>query len=145
MPFHYLTKKASSLLDSLAIVLSGLCLVHCLALPALIALFPLLGATLIDHETFHQLILIAVVPTTVIALGTGYYRHRSKSIAALGTVGIAALVFAAFALHAFHAHAAETWITVGGGLLLALAHTMNFRRCGRHRHATRLLPRNEQV
>lgn len=141
MSLDYLTNKLSSLLDSLAIALSGLCLVHCLALPALIVLFPLLGATLIDHESFHQLILIAVVPTTAIALGTGYLRHKSNSIALLGLAGVAALVYAAFALHSMHAHAQETWVTVGGGLLLALAHTMNFRRCRRHRHGVALLMR----
>lgn len=129
--FHF-TTKLSSLLDSLAIALSGLCLVHCLALPALIALFPLLGASLIDHQSFHQIILIGVVPTTTVALGAGYLRHRRLPIALLGLAGIAALAYAAFALHARHAHDLETWVTVGGGLLLAFAHVLNFRHC-RHR------------
>lgn len=98
--------KWSSVLDSIAVGLSGLCLVHCLALPLLIALFPLVGASfeLIDHTTFHQLILVAVLPTSALALGSGYRRHHHKPAALLGIAGVAALVFAAFALHAFHAH-----------------------------------------
>lgn len=126
--------KWSSVLDTVAVGLSGLCLVHCLALPLLIALFPLVGASfsLIDHTTFHQLILVAVIPTSALALGSGYRRHRHKPAALLGIAGVAALVFAAFALHAFHAHHLETWVTVAGGLTLALAHVSNFRRC---RHA----------
>src|SRR5690625_3971385 len=95
----YFTTNLSSVLDTFAIALSGLCLVRCLALPVVIALFPLLSVTLIDHEAFHHIILIAVLPTTAIALGLGYRRHRRTSVAALGTAGVAALVFAAFALH----------------------------------------------
>lgn len=138
------TFKMSSVLDTVAVGLSGLCLVHCLALPLLIALLPLVGATLIDHESFHQIILIAVVPTTAIALGSGYIRHRRAAIAALGAVGIGALAFAAFALHALHAHAMETWITVAGGLILAVAHIRNFRHCRHHGHAGNRLACHEQ-
>lgn len=141
---HYFTTKMSSALDSLAIALSGLCLVHCLALPVLIALFPLLGVGLIDHESFHQVILIAVVPTTTIALGSGYIRHRYKRVAVLGIAGVAALVFAAFALHSLHAHAMETWLTVAGGLMLAFAHVLNYRRCSHHKHGAKWLARNER-
>lgn len=130
------TAKMSSVLDSVAVGLSGLCLVHCLALPLLIALFPLLGASLIDHETFHQLILIAVIPTTAISLGAGYRRHRHAPVAVLGIIGVAALVFAAFALHTLHAHYLETWVTVAGGLTIASAHVGNFRRCRHAGHAT---------
>lgn len=143
MKFNNFNAKLSSILDAFAVGLSGLCLVHCLALPLLIALFPLLGATLIDHEAFHQIILIAVLPTSAIALGVGYSRHRHKPVAVLGSVGVAALVFAAFALHAFHAHHLETWITVAGGIALALAHTINFRRCRHGAHGSGGLKRYE--
>lgn len=140
-----LTTKASSLLDSLAIALSGLCLVHCLALPVIIALFPLLSLHLIDHESFHQIILIAVVPTTTIALASGYHRHRRKPVALLGLVGIGALAYAAFALHAEHAHALETWVTVAGGLVLAGAHVLNYRHCRHHGCIPHELNHNEQA
>lgn len=141
----YFTTKLSSMLDTVAIALSGLCLVHCLALPIVIALFPLLSVTLIDHEAFHQIILIAVLPTTAIALIVGYRRHRRTSVAALGVAGVAALIVAAFALHSLHAHAMETWITVAGGLMLAAAHIQNFRQCRHHAHAPKWLARNERA
>lgn len=126
---HNFTHKLSSRLDKIAVALSGICLVHCLALPVLIMLFPLLGATLIDHETFHQLILVVVLPTSVIALGMGYRRHRSNRVAVLGALGAGALIAAAFALHALHAEHLERWVTVAGGVLLAIAHIGNFRLC----------------
>ncbi len=127
------TRKVSDKLDRTAVALSGICLVHCLALPLAIALFPLLGTTLIGHDTFHQLILIVVLPTTVVALAMGYRHHRSLWVAALGFLGAAALVFAAFAVHALHGENLERWVTVAGGVTLALAHIGNFRLC-RHAH-----------
>lgn len=135
-PERHFTRKVSARLDTAAIALSGICLVHCLALPLVVTLLPLFGATLIDHETFHQLILVLVLPTSVIALGMGYKRHRNNRIAALGVIGAGALVAAAFALHALHAEPLERWVTVAGGITLAIAHIGNFRLC-RHAHGPR--------
>lgn len=120
-------------LDQTAVALSGLCLVHCLLLPIVLAIFPLIGFSFMAHESFHQLILIVVVPTTVFALGAGCWRHRSMLVALLGTAGIAALVVAAFTVHAMGAQQLERWVTVAGGLLLAAAHIRNFQLT-RHRH-----------
>ncbi|GAB3674102.1 MerC domain-containing protein [Salinisphaera aquimarina] len=114
-------------LDKTAVALSGLCLVHCLLLPLFIAVFPILGFTVVSHETFHQLILLLVIPTTVIALGMGYRRHHSRVVATLGLAGVAALVVAAFAVHELGTEALERGVTVAGGLLLAAAHLRNFR------------------
>lgn len=114
-------------LDRAAVLLSGLCLVHCLALPLIIALFPVFGFSVVEHTTFHQLILVVVIPTTVLALGAGYRRHRRAIAPALGVVGIGALVMAAFAVHALNAESVERSVTVAGGLLIAAAHIQNFR------------------
>ncbi|ROO24438.1 hypothetical protein SAOR_14680 [Salinisphaera orenii MK-B5] len=124
-------------LDKTAVALSGLCLVHCLALPLLIAVFPVLGFTVVEHETFHQLILIVVIPTTAIALGVGCRRHRSRLVAVLGILGVLALVVAAFVVHAMGTEALERTVTVAGGLVLAAAHVRNFvltRALHDHRH-----------
>lgn len=125
-------------LDKAAVALSGLCLVHCLALPLVIALFPVFGFTVVDHGTFHQLILVVVVPTTVLALGVGYRRHRHLSVPLLGALGVAALVVAAFAVHAVSTETVERGVTIAGGLLIAAAHIQNFRLTRAqpcHRHA----------
>ena len=41
-------------LDALAMLLSGLCLIHCLALPLLVAALPLAASSLVADERFHQ-------------------------------------------------------------------------------------------
>lgn len=114
-------------LDKTAVMLSGLCLVHCLLLPLVIAVFPVLGLSFVSHETFHQLILIVVIPTTLIALGVGVARHRSRAVALLGLTGIVALIAAAFVVHDMGSAALERWATVAGGVILAAAHIRNFQ------------------
>ncbi|WP_293620732.1 MerC domain-containing protein [Salinisphaera sp.] len=133
---HNVTGK----LDKAAVVLSGLCLVHCLALPVVVALFPVFGFTVVEHGTFHQLILIVVIPTTVVALGAGYRRHRRHVVPFFGTLGVLALVMAAFGAHALGADMLERATTVVGGLLIAVAHIQNFRyaragHCPHHGHS----------
>nr|WP_296044722.1 MerC domain-containing protein [uncultured Alteromonas sp.] len=51
-------EQTQSLGDKLAIGLSALCVIHCLAMPVLLIILPTLGAVLADtHELFHQVIL----------------------------------------------------------------------------------------
>ena len=133
---HNVTGK----LDKAAVVLSGLCLVHCLALPLVVALFPVFGFTVVEHGTFHQLILIVVIPTTVLALGAGYRRHRRNVVPVFGALGVMALILAAFGAHALGADILERGVTVVGGLLIATAHIQNFRytragHCPHHGHS----------
>lgn len=118
--------------DSLALVLSAVCLVHCLALPVALTLLPTLAAGLIDHAEFHKLMLLFVLPTSLLALGIGCHRHRRRDVVVLGGMGLTLLVFAALAVHDWSGEW-ERYATVAGGLLLSAAHIQNFRACRRDR------------
>ena len=121
-------------LDRIAVQLSGLCLLHCLALPLLIACLPVLGLAEHGHEPFHELMLVVVVPLAVVSLGRGFARHRQARVIGCGALGVALLAVAALLVHP-HAHightvtdeAAERWMTVAGALILAGAHIVNAR------------------
>lgn len=115
-------------LDGLALTLSAICLVHCLALPVALSLAPTLAAGLIDHADFHKLMLIVALPASLLAFGIGCRRHRRLDVLVLGGLGLTMLVFAAYAAHAWHG-ALERYVTVAGGLILAFAHIQNFRAC----------------
>lgn len=117
------------LLDRLAIGASTLCLIHCLALPALLFVLPALSALLTVSEGFHALAFAVAVPTSAAALAMGHRRHRRHRPALIALIGLTAIgVGALAALSA----AAETAITVTGSLLLAAGHTCNARAM-RHR------------
>lgn len=115
-------------LDGLALTLSAICLVHCLALPVALTLLPTLAAGLIDHADFHKLMLIVALPASLLAFGIGCRRHRRLDVLVLGGLGLSMLVFAAYAAHAWHGEL-ERYVTIAGGLILALAHIQNFRAC----------------
>lgn len=116
-------------LDALALVLSGTCMVHCLALPVLITVFPILGGSLLEEDSFHALFLILVLPTSSIALFMGCRRHRDRVTAFLGAAGMTILVAAAFLAHDLVGPDGERVATMIGGLTLSAAHILNFYRC----------------
>jgi len=115
-------------LDGLAMLFSALCLVHCLALPVLVAALPLAASTFVTDERFHQWLLLGAVPTSLIALGWGWRRHRSPQVAWFGLIGMALMVFAAFGIQfgLLDAHG-ERLLTIVGAVLLAVAHLRNYR------------------
>lgn len=115
-------------LDALAMAFSALCLVHCLALPLLVAALPLAASSLFADERFHQWLLLGAVPTSVIALGWGWRRHRDSLVAWLGAVGLVLMVFAAFGIQTGLIDAfGERLLTVIGAIALAVAHLRNYQ------------------
>jgi len=119
--------------DLLAVTLSGLCLVHCLALPLVASLLPLAGASMqtgAQAEWVHWLFALIAAPLSAWTLTRPHPQGLPRLAIGLAGVG-AGLLFAGAA--GFPSHELETPITVTGGLLLASAHILNARRRV-HRH-----------
>ena len=116
-------------LDRLGIVLSGICIVHCLALPLLLAALPFLGGSLLGGHGFHEVLLLAVLPVSMVALGFGWRRHGDARVLWLGGAGLALLAFATYGYRLIGLP--EDWervISIIGGLIHAAGHVLNFRR-----------------
>lgn len=109
-------------LDRVAIALSGLCIVHCLATAILLAMMSaasgLLGAPII-----HEVGLVLAIGLAAIALGRGVIAHGRRLPAATGLTGIALMAAAVLGRHG----AGEVLLTVSGVALLAIAHALNRR------------------
>lgn len=118
-------------LDLAGVILSGICLVHCTLLPVLLALLPFLGAHYEADERLHLLVTILVVPVAMLALLSGYRRHRLMWVPILGLIGLA-LILAAPALHETLGHTLEGVVTALGGLGLISAHLVNWRNLHSH-------------
>jgi hypothetical protein len=112
--------------DGLAVLLSGICLVHCLLLPQIVGLFPLLGASILGHQQFHQVLLFLVLPTSVIGLGLGFRRHHKYYTLVTGAIGVAMLVAISLIAHDLVDSATEIIIASVGGLIVAASHILNF-------------------
>ena len=115
------------LLDGVGVGMSMLCLVHCLALPLLVAALPLIAASVVTSESFHVWMLVAIVPTSVLALGSGFRKHRQAMLFLPGVAGLCLIAAGAFgpALIGMPPWL-DTALTVFGGLLLATAHVLNY-------------------
>ena len=118
-------------LDAIAVVLSGVCMLHCLALPLLLTISPILNVTLLSETVFHVLLLVFILPTSVIALTIGCRSHKDKITLVLGALGLSILTITAFFGHQLVGLTGERILTSFGGLILASAHIQNYRCCRR--------------
>lgn len=118
-------RKPAATLDRIAATLSGLCLLHCLALPLLIAGLPVLSELSGGH--FHAQMLTVAIPVSVIALGLGFRRHENSYVIAIGVLGMLLLVVGGTVAHSRYGLAADRSLSVAGALILAVAHYFNSR------------------
>lgn len=121
----------TGLLDKTGIGLSTACMLHCTALPLLVVLSPSLLGNLFDHASFHQWLLLLILPTAIIAFAIGWRRHRNVNTLVAGILGIALLLLAAFVGHDVLNELGEKLVTSAGGVLLAVGHLLNLRKLPR--------------
>lgn len=116
-------RKSKHLLDISAISLSVVCLLHCIALPLLIAVLPLWGMQFIGDERVHAGLLFAALPVSVIGLWLGARCHRHRWFMLTGFAGLALMMLGVTA----SAEVLEHTLTVAGVLLVVIAHFLNWR------------------
>src|SRR6187397_1429716 len=88
---HVLPMAASRYLDRIAISLSTICIVHCLAMPFVVAMLPVAALTFGNDGHFHALMLWLVVPTSAVGFAIGYRVHAKAGIVLTGVVAVAIL------------------------------------------------------
>lgn len=115
------------MIDGPAMALSGLCLIHCLALPLLSASLPLAGAWA-EAEWLHQAFVIAALPFVVMGVMSKQATLIAKSMIA---IGFSVLVLGAF-VEALHDY--ETPLTVIGACLLAIGHGLRWMKTSALQH-----------
>jgi hypothetical protein len=108
-------------LDRLAIGLSGLCLVHCLATAILLGLLASAGG-LLGAPIIHEVGLTLAMILGAIALGRGVIEHNFILPSSVGAMGLGVM---AGALQLPHDGTEALYTIVGVGLL-ALGHRLNF-------------------
>jgi hypothetical protein len=107
-------------LDRIAIGLSGLCVIHCIASAALVALLASAGA--LGSPLVHEVGLTLAMIIGAYALGRGLLDHGFLMPAAIGSVGLAVMAGAL----TLPEGGVEAICTVIGVMILALAHRLNF-------------------
>ena len=116
-------------LDLYAVGLSTLCVLHCVALPVLVALMPVVGQAA-ENELVHRVLAVSAVPVSLRVIWKTRPLNRNRLFVGAALLGLALLLLPAF-VEAVSAY--EEPITVAGGVLLACAHIWHWlRRCGRN-------------
>ena len=108
-------------LDRMAIGLSGLCLVHCLATSVLLALVASAGSIL-GADWIHEVGLGLAMIMGAISLGRGILEHGYSMPSAVGGLGLGVMAGALTMPH----NGSEALYTVVGVGILALGHRLNF-------------------
>ena len=107
-------------LDRLAMGLSGLCMVHCVATAVLLALLASAGGFL-GAPIIHEVGLTLAMVMGVLALGRGILEHGYTMPSAVGGLGLGVMAGALTMPH----DGTEAVYTVVGVAILALGHRLN--------------------
>ena len=107
-------------LDRLAIGLSGLCLVHCLATSVLFALVASAGSVF-GAPWVHEVGLAIAMAMGMLALGKGVVVHGYAMPSAIGGLGLGVMAGALTLPH----DGSEAMATIVGVAILALGHRLN--------------------
>ena len=118
----------SNFVDATAVTLSGLCVMHCLALPVLAAFLPVLGQVS-EAEWIHKVFVLIAIP---LSLGAAFQSKPGKGRSiffGLAILGLSIMLAAAF-VHELHE--IEAVLTVIGASCLALAHIWRWKHHAGH-------------
>lgn len=105
------------LADRVGLVLSGLCAVHCAALPIALAVLGSSGSHAV-HDVVHPVLAVVLVPVTLRAM-------RPASTARAWLVGGLVAVWLGVAAHVLGGDGLGTAFTLFGSTLLLLGHRLN--------------------
>ncbi len=119
--------KIQSFTDKASISLSFVCVLHCLALPIFLILFPSFAVVVLDHESFHQWILFGILPLSVIALVIGFMHHHNYSVIFISIIGLMILIGTSVMGHDLLGEIGEVMLTLLGSSIIAFGHFRNSR------------------
>jgi len=109
--------------DQLAMGLSGLCLVHCLATTIFFASIASVGGVFLENHLFHEIGLIVAIGFALITLVSGVLSHGYMMPFAVGSFGLGMMAGALSRPH----DGSEVLATMIGVAVVALGHDLNRR------------------
>jgi hypothetical protein len=109
-------------LDRIAMGLSGLCAVHCVATAILLGLLASAGS-LLGKPIIHEVGLSLAMIIGAIALGRGIREHGLMLPSLVGGLGLATMAFGM----TLHESGYEPIVTIVGVLILAFGHRLNMK------------------
>lgn len=118
------TPPVLKLVDTLGMAASSLCAIHCMAMPVLIGILPLMGLQILEGPATHRVLALFV---SIFALGIipGFIKHRSMVVLRLMIPGVILVLFATFGVAGSLGETWEVPLLSIGNLLVIAAHWLN--------------------
>jgi hypothetical protein len=114
--------------DVAGVTASTLCLIHCLATPIIVSVFPDVVPYLPGDAGLHRLLAVGILLFGLAGFLPGYRLHRRKPLLALIAAGVALILVVAWNGESLN-RALELVLSVTGSLLLVTAHLLNRSFC----------------
>ncbi|MFK7958585.1 MAG: MerC domain-containing protein [Lysobacterales bacterium] len=105
-------------LDLCAVSLSGLCILHCAALPILATLIPA-AAVAAEAEWLHKVLVLLAAPMSLRVIIGGWNEGGNLTFVLVALSGLTLLLAAAFVANL---EAYELWLSIVGATLVGGAH-----------------------
>ena len=117
--------------DKIGLCASTICLIHCIATPVVLLLFPAFNISLGEHEhgahgLVHEIFAVVVVSSILIAIYPQCKRHGHNDIILYALLGVAFILGSIFFGHDL-GEMYEVGLTMTGSLFLVLAHVKNMK------------------
>ena len=132
-------KESKSISDYIGIGLSSACVLHCLAMPALILLWPSMSESFLEDQT-HGVLIWLVIPLAIL---TSWRVIRSKTHRLSPLIILAGLGLLVFGLdtHSHELSLEANMPSIFGSILIVTSHALNLRSkqtspcCAKHHKA----------
>ena len=121
-----LFSRIVGLMDIAGVFASTICLIHCLLMPVVMALLPVVARPLMHHDWVHVGLAGFVLAFCLIAYIPGYLQHHDRRLIYTGTLGISLVFFATFVARAW-GEVAEASIITAGNTIIIFGHLLNRR------------------
>jgi len=119
--------RKAALIDASAITFSGLCVIHCLALPFIAVILPIAGVVA-EAEWVHKVLILVAIPFSGLALLQSWGNQKMVGFVLFSLAGLAQLIAVAF-IEPLYAY--EKLLTLTGAFMLATGHALRWKH---HKH-----------
>lgn len=117
-------------LDKVGIAVTSLCAIHCIMLPVLLPVLPLLGLTSVHNHALERIVLLVTMVLGFITLFAGFHRYHRK-LYPFYSLFLGGFIYWQKDLLG---HEYEHFVLIVGAAFVVLAHILNIRLCN-HCHS----------
>jgi len=112
-------------LGKLSVIASAVCLIHCIALPLLLPILPLIGMSFLSSEKVEIWIMIGVLFAAGASLLIGFFKYHQKLFPVYLFAVSAVLMIYSRTLQ----HDMGHFVLAAGAIFMTMAHIANIRLC----------------